>query len=59
MVLFEDGALVLKKRKTVNMLRCSNVIHRGPASFCCMIHAPVSLIISVIKKKVLVFNLRV
>ena len=46
MLSFEGGTLPL--RETATMLRSGDVIHRGPASFWCMIHAPVPVIISVL-----------
>ena len=52
---FEVGILLL--RKMVTMLRSKDVILRRPASFLCMIHAPVLVIIPVLKKKVLLFDL--
>ena len=41
--------------ETVTMLRSRDVILRWPASFLCMIHVPVSVIISVLKKKGITF----
>ena len=52
MLSFEGKTLLL--RETVTMLRRGDVIHRGPASFWCIIH--VLLIILAIKKKVLLFD---
>ena len=49
----EGGTLLLKE--TVTMLRIRDVTHREPASFWCMIHVPVSIIIPVLKKKALLF----
>ena len=42
--------------KTITMLRSRDVIHRGPASFWCVIHVSGSVIILVLKKKALVFD---
>ena len=53
MLSFENETLLL--RETVTMLRSRDVIHWGPASFWCMIHVPVSVIIPVLKKKALLF----
>ena len=47
-VLVCGGSLLLIE--TVTVLRSWDVIHRRPASFWCMIHAPVSVIIPVLKK---------
>ena len=47
----EGGSLLV--RKIVTMSRSREVIHRGSASFCCMIHVPVTVIIPVLKKKIL------
>ena len=55
MLLFEGGKLLL--RETVTMLRSRDVIHRGPAWFSCIIHVPASVIILVLKKKALIFDL--
>ena len=41
----------------VTMLRSRDGIHRGPASFWCIIHVPESVIISVLKKKAFIFLL--
>ena len=38
------------------MLKSRDVIHRGLASFLCMIHVTVSVIIPVLKKKALLFD---
>ena len=54
MLSFEGGTLLL--RETVTMLRSWDGIHRELASFSCMIHVPVSVIIPVLKKKVLLFD---
>ena len=54
MLLFEGGTLLL--RETVTILRNSDVIHKGPASFWYMIHDPMSIIIPVLKKKELLFD---
>ena len=51
---FEGGTLLLKQ--TVTMLRIRDVIHSGPASFWCIIHVPVSVIIPVREKKALPFD---
>ena len=40
---FKGGTLLLKE--TVTMLKSRDVIHRGLASFLCMIHVSVSVII--------------
>ena len=50
---FEDGTSLL--RETMTILRSRDVIHWGPASFWCMKHVPVSVIIPVLKKKALLF----
>ena len=50
MLSFKGATLLL--RETVTMLRSRNVIHKEPASFSCMIHVPVSIIIPVLKKNV-------
>ena len=39
----------------MTMLRSRDVIHGGLASFLCIIHVPVSVIIPVLKKKALLF----
>ena len=54
MLSFEGGTLQLKE--TVTMLRSRDVIHRGIALPRYMIHVPVSVIISVLKKKALLFD---
>ena len=54
MLSFECETLRLKKM--VTMLRSRDVIHREPASFGCMIHVPVSVIIPLLKKNVLLFD---
>ena len=54
MLSFEGGTLLL--REMVTMLKSRDVIHRGPTSFWCMIHVPVSVIIPVLKKKALLFD---
>ena len=54
MLSFEGGTLLL--RETVTMLRSKDVIHRGPDSFGCMIHVPLSVIILVLKIKALHFD---
>ena len=46
---FECGTLL--QRETMTMLRSMNAIHRRSASFWCMIHVPVWIIIPVLKKK--------
>ena len=51
---FKGETLLL--RETVTMLRSRDVIHKGPVSFWCMMHVPVSIIISVLKKKALLFD---
>ena len=48
MLSFEDGKLLLWE--TLTMLRSRDVIHRGQASFWCMIHVLVSVIIPALKK---------
>ena len=53
MLSFEGKTLLL--RETETMLRRRNVIHSELASFLCMIHVPVSVIIPVLKKKVSYF----
>ena len=40
----------------VTMLRSRDVIYKGPASFWCMIHVPVLVIIPVLRKKALLFD---
>ena len=54
MLSFEDGILLF--RETVTLLRSRNVIHRETASFWCMIHVFVSVIIPVVKKKMLLLD---
>ena len=54
MLSFEGGKLLL--RETVTMLRSRDVIQRDPATFWRMIHIPMSVIISVLKKKALLFD---
>ena len=54
MLSFEDRTLLL--RESVTVLRSRDVIHRGSASFWCMISVPVSVIIPVLKKKVVLFD---
>ena len=49
-----QGATLLL-RETLTMLGSKDVIHREPVLFLCMIHVPVSVTISVLKKKVLLF----
>ena len=51
---FERGTLLL--RETATMLKSWDVIPRGSASSWCMIRIPVSVIIPVLKKKVLLFD---
>ena len=46
----------LQRREMVTMLRSRDGIFRGPASFCCMTHVLVSVIIPVLKKKALHVN---
>ena len=53
MLSFVGETLLL--REIVTMLRSRDVIHRVPASFCCMIHVPESVIIPILKKKALIF----
>ena len=48
---FKGGTLLLKEM--VTMLRSRGVIPRGPVSFWCMIYVPVSVIMTVLKKKAL------
>ena len=55
MLSFERGTLLL--RETVTMLRSRDVIHRRPVSFLWMIHVSLSVIIPVLKKKALLFDL--
>ena len=55
MLPFEGGTRLL--REMVTMLRRRDVIHSGPASFWCMIHVPVSVIILVLNKKALLLDL--
>ena len=55
MLSFEGGRFLLKEMMT--MLRSRDVIHSGPASFWCMIHVPVLLIIPVQKKNTSLFDL--
>ena len=47
---------ILLLREMVTMLRSRDMIHREPASFRCMIQVSVSVIISVLKKKALLFD---
>ena len=53
MLSFEGGTLLLKE--TVTMLKSRDVIYRGPASFLCMIHVPVSSNYSCTKEKDITF----
>ena len=55
MFVFEGGTLLL--RETVTMLRSRDVIHRGPTSFWCTTHISLTVIIAVLKKKRLFFDL--
>ena len=50
----KSGTLLL--RETMTMLRSRDVIQSGSASFWCMIHSLVSVIIPVLKKKALFFD---
>ena len=54
---FEGKTLLL--RESVTMLKSKDVIHSESASFWCIIHVRVSLIILVLKKKALFFLLTV
>ena len=54
MLSFEGGTLLL--RETVTEWSSRDVIHRGPASFLCMIHVPVLVIIPVLNKMALLFR---
>ena len=55
MLSFEVGTLILKS--TVTMLKSRDVIHhRGLVSFWCTIHVLLSVIIPILKKKVLRFD---
>ena len=54
MLSFENGTLLV--REMVTMLRSRDVILSGPASFWCMIHVPVLVIIPVQKKKAVIFD---
>ena len=54
MLSFENPTLLF--REIVKPLRSTDVIHRRLASFWCMIHVPVLVIIPVLKKKALLFD---
>ena len=56
MLSFEGKTLLF--RETMTMLGSKNVIYRRPASFSCMIDVPVLVIIPVLKKKDIIFWLR-
>ena len=49
MLSFEGRILLL--RETMTMFGSRDAIHRGPASFLCMIHVPVLVIIPVVRKR--------
>ena len=54
MFLFEGGTLLLREK--VTMLKSSDMIRREPPSFSYMIHVPLSVIVPVLKKKMLLFD---